>query len=160
MNNSRWAAVIAVSIAAVAGCAPVAPLVIEQPIGPYEPPVPAANLGTLVVYSDTEYASADREYPVHTPYTVLTPEGQVVREVENRLGAVDKEPTPVALPAGRYRVVARDDQYGRIDLLAVVEAGRKTVVDLNEDFLPPRTTRGDQWVRLPSGQIIGTRSPE
>jgi hypothetical protein len=42
-----------------------------------------------------------------------------------------------------------------------MQPGRETVIDLNEDVLPARTARtsnaeGDDWVRLPSGQIIGS----
>ena len=42
-------------------------------------------------------------------------------------------------------------------LTADIEAGRRTAIDLNEEQLPPRA-QGGQWVRVPSGQIVGAKS--
>ena len=139
------------------------PLVIDQPIGPYGAPARPANVGTLVVYSDTESLNGDSEYLVHTNYTVLTIDGALVRKVDNHNSTVDIHPTPISLPAGRYQIIARNLRYGDVSLVAVIEPGRETIVDLNEDVLPARTARAadaqsDNWVRLPSGQIIGTKA--
>jgi hypothetical protein len=124
--------VVAAFLAVAAGCAPVKPLIIQQAIGPFD----AAVL-------------------VHSAYNVLTPEGTVVQEVPNHGTLADREPTPVSLPAGKYKVVARESHYGTVSLLAVIEAGRKTVIDLNEEVVPSRSTREQNWVRLPSGQVVG-----
>src|SRR4051812_10342206 len=75
------------ALAAVAlilsACGATQPLVIDQPIGPYNEPARISNAGTLVVYSDTESLNGDPEYLVHTNYTVLTSEGALVRKVDN-----------------------------------------------------------------------------
>jgi len=151
------------AVALILSACATPPLVVDQPIGPYEPARPS-NLGTLIVYSDTESLNGDPEYLVHTNYTVLTSEGALVLEVDNHNSTVDIHPTPIALPAGRYKVIAKNQRYGDVSLVAVIQPGRETVIDLNEDMLPVRSARAgnaeaDDWVRLPSGQIIGSKAP-
>jgi hypothetical protein len=140
---------------ALTACAPVKPLVVAQAIGPFEGPVPTPWNGTLVVYSELESLNGDPEYLVHSAYKILTPEGTLVREVPNHDTVADREPTPVWLPPGKYKVVARESYHGTVSLLAVIDAGRKTVIDLNEEVVPSRSSRDQNWVRLPSGQIVG-----
>jgi hypothetical protein len=142
-----------------AGCAPVQTLVIGQAIGPYDPDVRRARQGTLVVYTETQPFDGDSDYPVHSAYSVLTPEGIVVKEVPNHRHYLDREPTPVTLPVGQYNVATRKGaRHGPMLLVAVIQAGLTTVIDLNEEVFPVRTAQGEQWVRLPSGQIIGSKS--
>ena len=147
----------------LSACATPPPLVIDQPIGPYNEPARPLNLGTLIVYSDVENLSGDLDYLVHTNYTVLTSDGALVRKVDNHNSTVDIHPTPISLPAGRYKVIAKNVRHGDISLVAVIQPGRETVIDLNEDVLSSRTARAgnaeeDDWVRLPSGQIIGSKA--
>lgn len=155
------------ALAAVAlifsACATPPPLVIDQPIGPYNELARSSNVGTLLVYSDTESLNGDPEYLVHTNYTVLTSEGALVCKIDNHNSTVDIHPTPISLPAGRYKVIAKNLRYGDVSLVAVIQPGRETIIDLNEDVLPARTARAgnaeaDDWVRLPSGQIIGSKA--
>jgi hypothetical protein len=143
--------------ALIGGCAPTAPLIIEQPIGPYEPKAVPPDYGVLVVYSELEPRDGDPDYLVHSAYTIKTLEGTLVRQVDNHNGVLDRDPTPVSLPEGRYRVLARSD-YGDLSLVAVIQPGRRTVIDLNEEVLPTRDSQNQSWVRLPSGQIVGARS--
>lgn len=154
---------LAAVVLILSACATPPPLVIDQPIGPYNEPARSSNVGTLLVYSDTQSLNGDPEYRVHTNYTVLTSEGALVRKVDNHNSTVDIHPTPISLPSGRYKVIAKNLRYGDVSLVAVIQPGRETVVDLNEDVLPARTTRSgngeaDDWVRLPSGQIIGSKA--
>jgi hypothetical protein len=146
-----------VAVAVLSGCASRPPRVIDQPIGPLDANASSAGNGTLVVYSGQESFNGDPEYLVHTSYTILDPAGAVLRKVDNRGPVADRDPSQVLLPAGRYKVLAEDSYYGVVSLMADIQAGRKTVIDLNEEQFPPRA-RGDQWVRLPSGQIVGAKS--
>ena len=150
--------VLVASALVVAGCAPVRPLVIDQPIGPYDLDVRRVRHGTLVVYTETQPFDGDSDYPVHSAYTVMTPEGVVVKEVLNHRHYQDREPTPVPLPVGQYSVATKGARHGPVSLVAVIQAGLTTVIDLNEEVFPVRTAQGEQWVRLPSGQIIGSKS--
>ena len=157
MKTCVGALSFAVFFAAISGCASRPPLVIDQPIGPLDANALPPGAGTLVVYSGQESFDGDSDHLVHTAYTILDPAGAVVRKVANRDRVVDREPSQVSLPAGRYKVLAQDSYYGVVSLTADVQAGRKTVIDLNEEELAPRAG-GEQWVRLPSGQIVGTKS--
>ena len=149
---------VLVASALFMACAPVRPLVIDQPIGPYDPDVRRVRHGTLVVYTETQPFEGDSDYPVHSAYSVSTPEGVVVKEIPNHSHYLDREPTPVSLPVGQYSVAARGARHGPVSLVAVIQAGHTTVIDLNEEVFPVRTAQGEQWVRLPSGQIIGSKS--
>lgn len=147
----------AVVLAVLTGCASRSPVVVDQPIGPLDAnPLPAGT-GTLVVYSGQESFNGDPEYLVHTAYTVLDPAGAVIRKVDNRGRVADREPSQVPLPAGRYKVLAQDSYYGVVALTADIQEGRRTIIDLNEEEFAPRA-QGEQWVRLPSGQIVGAKS--
>jgi hypothetical protein len=157
MNKRLMRSVLVASALVITGCAPVRPLVIDQAIGPYDPDVRRSRHGTLVVYTETQPFDGDSDYQVHSAYSVLTPEGVVVKEVANHTHYLDREPTAVPLPVGQYRVVASGTRHGPVSLSAVVQAGRTTVIDLNEEVFPVRTAPGEQWVRLPSGQIIGSK---
>jgi hypothetical protein len=159
VQRFRLTAIVATLLAASA-CAPISPLVIEQPIGPFDPDAPPAHHGSLVVYTETEPFNGDPDYLVRTGYTVLTSENAIVQQVDNRGNAPSRDPTVLSLPAGRYKIVASASRSGPVLLSAVIGAGRTTVIDLNEEVLPVRTTQGGNWVRLPSGQIIGAVSFE
>lgn len=156
MKSCVGALSFAVVIAVLSGCASRPPLVIDQPIGPLDDAA-SAGTGTLVVYSGQESFNGDPEYLVHTAYTILDPAGAIVRKVDNRGRIADREPSQVPLPAGRYKVLAQDSYYGVVALTADIQAGRKTIIDLNEEEFAP-SARGEQWVRLPSGQIVGAKS--
>jgi len=105
-RHVRMPALAAVALI-LSACATPPPLVIDQPIGPYNEPARPSNLGTLIVYSLVESLSGDPEYLVHTNYTVLTSDGALVRKVDNHNSTVDIHPTPIPLPAGRYKVIAK-----------------------------------------------------
>jgi hypothetical protein len=144
-----------VTLLAASACAPVAPLVIEKHIGPFDPEAPPAHHGSLVVYTEMEPFNGDPDYLVRTGYTVLTTGNAIVQQVDNRSTVPARDPALLSLPAGRYKVVASANGSGPVSLSAVIEAGRMTIIDLNEEVLPVRTTEGGNWVRLSSGQIIG-----
>jgi hypothetical protein len=154
--KSGIALTIGLSVAALVGCASTASLVIDQPIGPADRGALPRDSGTLVVYSMREFINGDQDELVHSEYSVHALDGTLVRRVNNR-GLSDREPATVPLPAGRYKVLAMNYRYGRVSLTADIQAGLQTVIDLARETLPERAS-GEQWVRLPSGQIVGTRS--
>jgi hypothetical protein len=65
----------------MAGCATRAALVVQNPLGP-GPASPARGTGDLVVYSATYTPTVEEgEYPVHTNYTIATPDDEVIKHV-------------------------------------------------------------------------------
>ena len=141
-----------------AGCVQTQPLLIDEPIGPSHHSATRSGHGALVVYSETRPFSGDPDYLIHTGYTLLTPQGALIQLVDNHSGIQRREPTEVTLPVGRYSVLARDARYGTIRLIAIIEPGRTTVIDLNGELLSEPDKESDRWVRLPTGRIIGLRS--
>ncbi len=149
------------ALVALAGCATRPRIVVNQPVGPGAPHVSRRKgQGELVVYSALEVADPDDYYhPTHSGYTIFNGGGQVFREVDNRAGSFYQEPVTVSLPAGNYKVRARATNSGTVIVPVVIEDGQTTVVDLEGATLPQTRKRpGDQFVRLPDGQIIGTRA--
>lgn len=141
------------------GCLTTAPLVLEQPVGPGPASLGSGSgQGDLVVYSALEVNMADADHPTHASYTILTADEQPLKKVDNRTGSFYEDPVVVALPAGKYRIKARATNAGWVDLPVVIEASRTTVVDLDGATLPQHPRRNDdQWVRLPDGQVIGSK---
>ncbi len=74
---------------------------------------------------------------------------------------MDEAPALVFLPAGPYKILARDDDYGRVIVPVFIEPWRTTkvylescAVDSSEHFNPTNS------VRLPDGRIVGWRATE
>jgi hypothetical protein len=42
--------------------------------------------------------------------------------------------------------------------IPVIQVGLRTVIDLNREVLPERTDKSEGWVRLSTGQIVGSKS--
>jgi hypothetical protein len=154
----RASSILLASALAASGCASIPPLLVDQPIGPLYPVATRSNHGTLVVYSETRMFSGDPDYLVHTGYAILTPEGGLIQQVDNHGNVLSREPTEVSLPAGRYKVLARESRHGTVSLTAVIQVGLRTVIDLNREVLPERTDKSEGWVRLSTGQIVGSKS--
>lgn len=96
-----------------------------------QPAVSGPSDGKLVVYSATYASTVEQsEYPVHTNYTIATPDDKVIERVANHTGSFFSKPATVALPPGQYHVRAQDAR-GRFVIVAVmIEPGKTTVVDL------------------------------
>ena len=153
-----------VAAAALAGCASQPPTVVDQAVGPDLAP-PRVNLsngqGQLVVYSELEAANAvSSDYPTHAAYDIYDMNGKLVRHVENRSGPFDQSPAAVSLPPAEYKVKARATNHGVITVPVIVKGSETTILDLDSThFLQHKPTGAGQWVRLPSGEIIGMREP-
>lgn len=150
--------VMLVTLLVSAGCAQVQPLVLDEPIGPLTWK-PDTSRGSLVVYTDTEASSLDpADYVPRSDYQLYTAENEFLRTVNNRSRSSLRDPVTVDLPVGRYTVIARLSHFGRVRVPVVIQGGRTTVVDLTREVLSRATAANGDWVRLPNGQVIGSRS--
>lgn len=139
------------------GCASLPPVILEEPIGPRDLTGSKSGAGTLVVYTRLEPLNGDPESPVRSAYVVHALDGAQETQVSNRarLGA---DPVPLALPAGRYRVLADGPMYQPVSVLVVIQPRDQTVVDLTGEVFPQRPASVGDWVRLPSGAVVGPRA--
>ena len=97
------------------------------------PPVVAgAAEGNLIVYSATYASTVEQsEYPVHTNYTIATPDDKVIERVANNTGSFFSKPATVALPSGQYHVRAQGADGRFVIVPVVIESGKTTVVNLD-----------------------------
>jgi hypothetical protein len=133
-----------------------------DPVGPSAGPAAAAtDAGTLVVYSAYSVNAPSLGDPSYrqrySNYKILSPNGQLLRAVANDAGLTVAAPVAVALPPGSYRVVARANGYGFVQVPVVVAAGRATTVHLEGGSSAESVAAADA-VRLPDGRIIGWRA--
>jgi hypothetical protein len=168
--NSAAILVCLVGLAAMTGCSMRAPLVVQNPVGPQRLHPPRRRTdGDLVVYSGRHAATyAQSEYPVHTEYTIATPDDKVIERVANQTGPFSADPEKVHLAPGKYHVKALAERGGFVVVPVVIEAGKTTVVDLDGEALPQSEdadAHGDadadaagEWVRLPDGHVVGWRA--
>jgi hypothetical protein len=147
-------------LTACAGCAPIQPLVLSNPVGPLQSFADESRTGgSLVVYSETDGRVLDpADYPPHSDYQVYTLDGQRIWSVTNRDSISAREPATLELPVGQYKVTAKVLKIGFVTVPVVIEKDRTTVVDLNADVLPHSLAANEKWVSLPNGQIIGSKS--
>ena len=156
--KSAAAAVCLTAIVLMAGCATRAPLVVQNPAGP-QPSIPVRGTGDLVVYSATYAPTVEEgEYPVHTNYTIATPDDRIIKHVSNRTGPFQAYPATVALPSGEYHVRAQYDRGGFVIVPVVIVPGKTTVINLNGGELPQGTDIGKDMVRLQDGHVVGWRA--
>lgn len=112
----------------------------------------------LVVYSDTEGLVDDPgDYSPHSGYKLYSMEGQGLQSVENRSATDWREPKTLRLGVGRYLVTAFAPHVGLVSVPVVIGDEQTTIVDLNHEVLPGSSV-GEQWVRLPNGQVIGAKA--
>ena len=151
--------------ALLSGCTTSESGMILDQVGP--PPAPVSGItstnGTLVVYSAFEagadFNSRDPYRQEYSDYKIFSPDGKLLQRVHNDSGTVLVSPTPVGLPAGRYRVVARANGYGTVTVPVLVEAHQVTTIHLEGGgSWPDEPAFGKtNAVRLPGGEIIGWR---
>ena len=98
-------------------------------------------------------------YTSYTSYSVYDAAGRRVRTVLNRAGHTDQRAMIIALPSGRYRVVARAEGYGMVTVPVVISALTLTEVCLERGGLPgTETAAASEVVRLPEGPVVGWRA--
>ena len=142
------------------GCAPIRPLVIGDAVGPLQPLLNESGPhGSLIVYSDTEGPVGDPgDYSPHSGYKLYSMAGKLLQSVENRSATDGREPKTLRLGIGRYLVTASAPRVGLVSVPVVIGEEQITVVDLNQEVLPSLLVAGEQWVRLPNGQVIGSKA--
>lgn len=148
-------------LGAFSGCTTRAPIVVNQAVGPARSHASwRKGEGVLVVYSALEVGNPlDSEHPAHTSYAIYNQDGKILRRVDNRAGSFYQDPAPVSLPAGTYKVEARATNKGLVVVAVVIQDNRTTIVDLDSSILPQSKSQpGDEWVRLPGGQVIGAKA--
>jgi len=157
---------LAIALTAFAGCAmPQSTVVVKEPVGPdLAPPrklVAPAGQGQLVVYSALEVANpVSSDLPTHAAYSIYGANGKLFKRVDNRSGSFYQSPATVVLPQGEYTVKAPVANYGLVTVPVVVKENETTTVDFNGGhFRQKKPTGAGQWVRLPSGEVIGMRAP-
>ena len=88
--------------------------------------------GYLKVYSATdEFDDGGVPFYAHSSYTIYTTDGKLVRNVANHISRSDEIPELVALPPGSYTVEARSANHGYVRLRVIIEAGQRTILDLD-----------------------------
>jgi hypothetical protein len=151
--KQRLAVGIAVSLSACAAFNGK-PLLLPA-VGPAPLETPAAKgQGFLVVYSGWVYDANFFNRP--TDYILISADGKMDRPIRNQSESFDQRPALVALPAGRYQVIARSETYGRIKVPVLIKESRTTFVYL-DIITQPRVAGSDtnKLVRLPDGSIVG-----
>ncbi len=163
MNTIKYTICI-VAAAALAGCASNSNVVVDQPVGPDLAPsrlkLTPGN-GQLVVYSALEVPNpVGSDFPTHTAYAIEDVNGALIQRIDNRSGPFYQTPVTVPLQAGEYKVKARATNHGWLTVSVIIKEGETTILDLDgTHFRQHKPTGAGQWVRLPSGEVIGMRVP-
>jgi len=88
--------------------------------------------GYLKVYSATDkFNDGDAWYFPHSSYAIYTIGGKLFKNVKNQGSPEDEIPEVVALPVGSYVVEARSERDGYVRVPVVVQAGQRTILDLD-----------------------------
>lgn len=150
-------------LAAFAGCATRSSVAVNDTVGPDLAPA-RINLsngqGQLVVYSAVEVVDAvGADFPTHAGYEIDDANGKFIRRVDNRSGSFYQTPASVPLPPGKYKIKAPATNYGLVTVPVVIKENETTTVDLDSThFRQKKPTGAGQWVRLPTGEVIGMRT--
>jgi hypothetical protein len=147
----------------LAGCATSNTGLVLEGVGP-DPtsPVNAAGAtGTLLVYSayeaNADFDSRDPRRREFSDYRILDADGKLQQRVHNDSGTILQRAKQVALPAGKYRIIARANGYGFVTVPVTIAAGQDTILHLEGGFSWPNQSAFDQSnaVRLPDGEVVG-----
>jgi hypothetical protein len=150
--------------AALAGCVSQPTVAVKEPVGPDLAPARIHvndGQGQLVVYTALEVANpASSDFPTHAGYEIDDADGKLVRRVDNRSGSFYQAPMSVPLPPGKYNVKAPATNHGIVTVPVIIKENEVTTLDLEgTHFHQHKPTGAGQWVRLPSGEVIGMRTP-
>ena len=90
--------------------------------------------GYLLVYSATdEVSDGDLPFNPHSSYFIYTPDGKLVKSVENHMSRSDEIPDIVRLPAGSYIVDARSANNGYVRVRVAIKPSHQTVLNLDDE---------------------------
>ncbi len=134
--------------------------VVLAPVGPK--PVggeSASPRGNLQVFSDL-VGRTEGDNPTwyqHTAYYIYDPYGKMVKHVDNTVGRYEQAPKLVPLPAGRYLVKAKANNFLWVAVPVTIERGRTTRVHLADHWKPPFDASKKELVSMPDGNPIGWR---
>jgi hypothetical protein len=153
---------LAVAATALAGCASSPPMALER-VGPV--PYLAQSTpgeGRLLVKPAWPALTTldDPDMSIHVDYRILSENGALYRTVRCWAPDVDRDPAPVILPAGQYRVEARAAGHGRVIVPVVIETSRTTLLCLNGRADSRFEESAAELVTLPGGAAVGWRAPE
>ena len=153
--------------ALLTGCATHHPLALET-VGParFQPMTldATATAGSLMVYSayrrNADFNALDSRRPEYSDYKIFAADGTLLEHVQNNSGTALQDPVAVALPPGKYTVIARANGYGFVTVPVLVAARQTTVLHLEGGDPWPGTSGFNQTnaVRLPDGRVIGWRN--
>jgi hypothetical protein len=88
--------------------------------------------GSLTVYiTADEFNDGSAWYFPRSFYAIYTIDGKLFKNVKSQHSADEEIPDVVALPFGSYMVVARSEKGRYIRLPVVIEAGQRTILDLD-----------------------------
>src|SRR5208337_4182405 len=135
--------------------------VILAPVGPNPAGVESmASQGKLQVFSGW-VGRTEGDNPTwyqHTSYFMYDLHGKMVRHVDNTIGRYEQAPCRVALPAGRYLVKAKADDYLWVAVPVTIEGGRTTRVHLADNWKTALDASKSALVNMPNGNPIGWRA--
>jgi hypothetical protein len=120
--------------------------------------------GILLVYSayrrNADFNALDSRRPEYSDYKIFAADGTLLQHVQNNSGTVLQDPVPVALPPGKYTVIARANGYGFVTVPVLVAAQQTTVLHLEGGDPWPGASGFNQTnaVRLPDGRVIGWKN--
>lgn len=100
--------------------------------GDKNPLFPAgSSQGYLTVYlTADEFNDGSTWYFPHSAFAIYTIDGKLFKDVNSRF-TYDEIPEVVALPVGSYMIVARSEKDRSIRLPVVINAGERTILDLD-----------------------------
>jgi hypothetical protein len=93
----------------------------------------------------------------HTAYYIYDLHGKIVKHVDNTIGRYEQAPKLLPLPAGRYLVKAKANDFLWVAVPVTIERGRTTRVHLADNWKPPLDTSKAELVSMPNGNPIGWR---
>jgi hypothetical protein len=90
--------------------------------------------GYLKVYTATQTVEVDfgAYFHPHMGYNVSGADGRPVEFVPNHTSNLDESPDEVALPPGRYNIVAESAWRGLVTVPVTIERGKTTIVRLDQ----------------------------
>ena len=125
-------------------------------------PVAQSGRGTLMVFSAFEVrppspTEGDSEVRHYSDYEVKDSAGALVAKVKNRADALGESPATLALAPGQYRVTARANGFGDVEVPVAITAARLTVLHLEAGPKPtgPTTPADYDLVRISGGRVVG-----
>jgi hypothetical protein len=140
------------------GCAIAPSTAVQETVGPRVAAAAPTRPGVLQVYSRSIWTTADdleTSLLSYSDYDIQAADGTLLKRVING----DEVPERVELPDGRYTIVAQSDISGTVSVPVAIEAGRTTVVRLDQEAEKAFAgIAAADLVRLPEGRAIGFRA--